>query len=324
MKCLWAILAWGAVCSHAALLPLRAPVQRDVTKQVAFLGKRSGAQYSGVQPWLYNPPPAPLPRSKPLEIPGDPLFLPPIDKMWGMQPTASPPTIEPPKKTDGTETGLQATLPPQSLEGWYATIPPQMIKDGLVDNRTAYYIRCLGGPNPCPYTVPPAVLRYWARVTPGRSYLLKAAAAGSVVLEVLANTGFAVGNTVTIDPMTPVQEVRTIVGLGSLILNAPLQFAHKEGAVVNVNVATTFPPMPFRPWANFVPFGAWNAFGPMPGPAPAPFPFPAGPAFGMAPAWGPPLQLVYPVVGGFGGPAPGPAGAPGGAPGGAPSPAPVR
>merc|ERR1719356_943481 len=80
-----------------------------------------------------------------------------------MQPSATPPTIEPPEKVG--ETGLQATVPPQGLEGWYATIPPELIKEGSVDPRVVYYVRCLGGPAPCPYTVPPAILRYWDRVT---------------------------------------------------------------------------------------------------------------------------------------------------------------
>lgn len=291
---------------------------------------------SAVQPWLYNPPPPPLPRSKPLEVPGDPLFLPPIDKMWGMQPSASPPTIEPPEKKG--EVGLQATIPPQSLEGWYATIPPQMIEDGLVDNRTAYYVRCLGGPAPCPYTVPPAILRYWARVKPGETFALKASPAGADRMEVLANLGFAVGNDVIIDPLTPTQEIKKIKAFGSMIFDSPMQFAHAEGCVIKFMPSTTPLAMPMQPWAVFQPFGAWNIHTPFfPGPAPAPFPGPMGfmspapaAAWGALPLFVPPpaaapwpaATAAWPAAG-----APGPAaGAPGpaGAPGGAPSPAPVR
>jgi len=132
------------------------------------------------------------------------------------------------------QVGLQATIPPQSLEGWYATIPPQLIKDGIVDPRQAYYLRCLGGPNPCPYTIPPAVLRYYARVVPGKTYALKATLAGSISMDVLVNLGFAVGNTVIIDPQTPVQEVRTIAAFGSMVFSTPLDFPHAVGAAVNV------------------------------------------------------------------------------------------
>lgn len=310
MKSLWALLAWGAACPcHGALLPQRVTNPRDATKQVAFLARRNGAHTAGLQPWLYNPPPAVLPRSKPLELPGDPLVLPPVDKMWGIQPSASPPTIEPPENKG--DVGLQATVPPQSLEGWYATIPPQMIKDGLVDNRTAYYVRCLGGPNPCPYTVPPAVLRYWARVTPGKTFALADTAPGATVMQVLSNVGFTVGSTVKIDPGTPAMEVRTIAGLGSLIFSAPLTFPHAKGCPVILQVATTPPPMFFRPWSNFQPM--FFPYSPMPGPAPGPAPMPFGPAPGPAYLPGPFLPVLS-----FGAPAPAPGGAPFGAPAGAP------
>lgn len=314
MKSLWALLALGAACpSHGALLPQRVTFPRDATKQAAFLARRSGAHTSGVQPWLYNPPPAVLPRSKPLEIPGDPLVLPPIDNMWGIQPSASPPTIEPPEKSG--EVGLQATIPPLSLDGWYATIPPQMIKDGLVDNRTAYYVRCLGGPNPCPYTVPPAVLRYWARVTPGKTYALADTAPGATVMEVLSNIGFGVGSTVKIDPGTPAMEVRQIAALGSLVFSVPLAFPHGKGCPVLLLPSMTPPPMPFVPWSSFR--TGWG-LAPFPGPAPGPSPMPYGPAPGPAFLPGPFLPVLS-----IGAPAPGPAPGPGGAPGGAPGPAPA-
>lgn len=336
MKCLWALLAWGAACpTHGAVLPQRGANQRDATKQVAFLSRRSGAHSSGEQPWLYNPPAASLPRSKPLEIPGDPLVLPPVDKMWGMQPSMSPPTIAPPEKEG--DVGLQATVPPRSLEGWYATIPPEMIANGLVDNRTAYYVRCLGGPYPCPMTVPPAIQKFWARVTPGKTFSMAGTPAGAIAMDVLANVGFAVGASVMIEPNTPVMEVRTIKGFGSFIFDRPLQFAHDKGCQIVIMAATTFPPMPVPPpWASFQPFGAWNAFtapfpGPAPGPAPGPFPFMLSPHPVPVPAPAPlmfipgaPAPGPAPLGGAY--PGPSPAVSPGAAPGGAPSPgpAPVR
>mmetsp|Transcript_14159 Transcript_14159/g.22537 ORF Transcript_14159/g.22537 Transcript_14159/m.22537 type:complete len:230 (+) Transcript_14159:65-754(+) len=159
MKWLLVVFIWNAVqIKNDAVAATLGTVQ---SARRSLLARRDGT--SAGQPWLYNAPPAVVPRVKPLEIPGAPLVLPPVDKLWGIQPSASPPTIAPPENPG--ETGLQQTVPPQGLEGWYATIPPDAIENGYVDNRTAYYVRCLGGPAPCPYTVPPAIIKYWERVT---------------------------------------------------------------------------------------------------------------------------------------------------------------
>lgn len=267
-----------------------------------------------------------------MHMPGGPLVLPPVDNMWGMQPSASPPTIEPPLVKG--DVGLQATVPPKGLDGWYATIPPQAIEDGLVDNRTAYYVRCLGGPNPCPYTVPPMVLRYWMPVSQNAlaaaeasTSLSATAEVGAMVLSVHTSMGFQMGRQILIDAGTPIQEVNYIAGFGSFILRFPLKYAHLNGILITMprNVATTpmpsWTPAPFRPWSNFQPFVPFNLFAPGPGPAPFPFPGPApGPAPG--PSMYPPLLFTN------GAPSPGPGGmapgGPGGAPGGAPGPAPAR
>lgn len=282
MKRLLALLVCGSVCvGRGALLPPRGPAPQAGTRQINFLARRNAEHNSGIQPWLYNPPPAVLPRAKPLEIPGDPLFLPPVDKLWDMQPSASPPTIEPPEKQG--DVGLQATVPPKSLEGWYATISPQAIAQGLVDNRTAYYVRCLGGPPPCPMTVPPTVLRYWVpvssealRIAESSTTLSENTLYGSMVLPVTSNVGFAVGRLIIIDAGTKIEEVNYVVGFGSLILQMPCKYAHTKGALITMPPAgyTTPPPGGFRPWNSFNPFSLWGAPGGAPGPAP----------FGLAPA----------------------------------------
>jgi len=270
-----------------------------------------------------------------MEIPGGPLVLPPVDSMWGMQPSAPPPTIEPPDKTKwwgqyfGGEVGLQQTLPPKSLEGWYNTIPPQMIEDGLIDNRTAYYVRCLGGPHPCPYTVPPAILKYWmpvSQVALGQAEASTSLDAnvepGAVTLPVTAMMGFQIGREILIDAGTISQEINYIAGFGSLVLKFPLRYKHTKGILITMPrmPATTPAPMTFQPWQNFQPFVPFNLFNPGPAPAPAPAPMPyLAPAPFPGPAPAPRLTfpwLKLPMV-----VAPGPAPGPGG-PG--PAPAPVR
>jgi len=264
-----------------------------------------------------------------MEIPGGPLVLPPVDNMWGMQPSASPPTIAPPEK--GESVGLQATVPPVTLEGWYNTIPPQWVEDGLVDNRTGYYVRCLGGPAPCPYTVPPAILRYWMPVS--QMALANAEAStslgdsteeGAQFLNVTSMMGFQVGRTIIIDAGTPIQEVNVIAGFGSLILQFPLKYKHLKGVLITMPKvpATTPAPLtmpPMAPWSKFIPFAPNFFYGPAPGPAPYPFPAPA-PAPVPAPA---PLIMpppLVPIVSGFTAAAPAPGGGPAPAP--APGPAP--
>ena len=45
-------------------------------------------------------------------------------------------------------------------------------------------------------------------------------------------TGFQVGQTVTIDPGTPVAETGTISAFGSIILSEPLKYTHNKGAII--------------------------------------------------------------------------------------------
>merc|ERR1719491_513119 len=80
-------------------------------------------------------------RAPPLVIPQPPEVKPLMDRIaLTMVTTPSPPAVK---------------LPPEGLEGWYATLPP-----GLPGAKWEHYhfIRCLGGPEPCPYTLPPKVL----------------------------------------------------------------------------------------------------------------------------------------------------------------------
>lgn len=344
MKRLLALHIWGAAyLCHAALPPARGKAPHIiVARSASFLAKRDGAQDLGEQPWLYNPPPAMPPRAKPMEMPGGPLVLPPVDAMWGMQPSQSPPTIEPPEKKG--DVGLQATIPPVGLDGWYATIPPKMIEDGLVDNRTAYYVRCLGGPAPCPFTVPPAVLRYWMPVSQAAlanaeasTTLADTVEAGAQVLNVATPAGMMVGREVIIDAGTPIQEINFIAGFGSLILKFPLKYAHLKGILITMPkpLMTTPAPLtmpPFPSWARFQPVMPFNLWAPGPGPAPFPGPAPAplpGPFLpmlarppfpGPAPGPSPLLALARPIPA----PAPAPFLAPPALFPGAPVPAPFR
>mmetsp|Transcript_139753 Transcript_139753/g.243389 ORF Transcript_139753/g.243389 Transcript_139753/m.243389 type:complete len:201 (+) Transcript_139753:86-688(+) len=125
-----------------------------VPGRAAFLAKREREHDKSRQPWAYLPPPPMPPRAKASEVPGDSVVLPPLDNLLGMQPTASPLK---------TEDGLLSTFPPRGFYGWYNTIPPRPKgypgwKDGAVDWQR-YYLRCLGGPPPCPYTEPPIIIQ---------------------------------------------------------------------------------------------------------------------------------------------------------------------
>jgi len=58
--------------------------------------------------------------------------------------------------------------------------------------------------------------------------------------------GFSVGDFVTLDPSTKIEEVVQIVGFGSLILKNKLQHGHAAGAVIKKNLPVTISttPMP--------------------------------------------------------------------------------
>jgi len=55
---------------------------------------------------------------------------------------------------------------------------------------------------------------------------------GGLAIEVTNQTEFNVGNFIVIDPGTNIEEYRTIVDIGSLILDNSLNYAHKAGAIV--------------------------------------------------------------------------------------------
>ena len=55
---------------------------------------------------------------------------------------------------------------------------------------------------------------------------------GSSAIEVTNQIEFNVGNFIVIDPETSIEEHRTVVDIGSLILDSPLNYTHKAGAIV--------------------------------------------------------------------------------------------
>lgn len=56
---------------------------------------------------------------------------------------------------------------------------------------------------------------------------------------VASQTGFSIGDYITLDPSTKMQEVVQVVGFGSLILKSPLQYNHTAGAIIKKNPPTT-------------------------------------------------------------------------------------
>jgi hypothetical protein len=55
---------------------------------------------------------------------------------------------------------------------------------------------------------------------------------GGSAIEVTNQIEFNVGNFIVIDPGTSIEEHRTVVDIGSLILDSPLNYTHKAGAIV--------------------------------------------------------------------------------------------
>ena len=55
---------------------------------------------------------------------------------------------------------------------------------------------------------------------------------GGLAIEVTNQIEFNVGNFIVIDPETSIEEHRTVVDIGSLILDSPLNYTHKAGAIV--------------------------------------------------------------------------------------------
>lgn len=118
-------------------LALRVRQQAAVRKQQLLPGE---VLYS------YLPPQPVLPRATVLAIPSEPTVAPLEDRLI-LTPDSTPP---PPLDANG----VAIVLPPRGLEGWYATLPPRAgLPAGAVD-WDRYYLRCLGGPPPCPYTYP--------------------------------------------------------------------------------------------------------------------------------------------------------------------------
>jgi surface-anchored protein/uncharacterized repeat protein (TIGR01451 family) len=61
------------------------------------------------------------------------------------------------------------------------------------------------------------------------------------VLAVVSNNGFAVGDTIVINPGGSTEETHSVAGIGSLILAQPLLFSHDAGEVIK---KVTLPPTP--------------------------------------------------------------------------------
>lgn len=63
--------------------------------------------------------------------------------------------------------------------------------------------------------------------------------AGGQTLEVLSNEGFSIGDVIKINPGGQNEETNTIIGFGSLLLQAPLQFNHFAGEMIEALVTTS-------------------------------------------------------------------------------------
>lgn len=74
---------------------------------------------------------------------------------------------------------------------------------------------------------------------PTQTSLTDDTAPGAEALAVSSTAPFAVGDRVTIGPGSATEETRTVVGFGSLRLDAPLQFAHAAGEAVVVTGQST-------------------------------------------------------------------------------------
>ncbi len=80
------------------------------------------------------------------------------------------------------------------------------------------------------------------------------AAAGATFLEVADQVGFAVGDTIRINPGGPNEEDKTVTAVGSLVLESPLQFDHDIGEpVVNITPSGAVGGIAELPRADAVP-----------------------------------------------------------------------
>jgi hypothetical protein len=68
--------------------------------------------------------------------------------------------------------------------------------------------------------------------TPGETKLASDHPAGCTYLEVESSAGFEAGQTIEIDAGSPMAEIQTVTGLGSILLGAPLLYPHPQGAPV--------------------------------------------------------------------------------------------
>jgi len=83
----------------------------------------------------------------------------------------------------------------------------------------------------------------------GYTSLTTAAVAGSLVLNVVDVAGFAVGDTIIIEPRTSRQEGNTVARFGSVVLTTPLHYTHPAGAAV-YSQTTTSPGVTVTPVAG--------------------------------------------------------------------------
>merc|ERR1711934_1189598 len=83
----------------------------------------------------------------------------------------------------------------------------------------------------------------------GYTSLTVAALAGSLVLNVVDVAGFAVGDTIIIEPRTSRQESNTVARFGSVVLTTPLHYTHPAGAAV-YSQTTTSPGVTVTPVAG--------------------------------------------------------------------------
>jgi len=85
--------------------------------------------------------------------------------------------------------------------------------------------------------------------TTGYTVMKKATLPQSRVIEIVDHAGFAVGDTVIIEPGTSRQESNTVVAISSLLLSTPMLYIHPVGASV-ISQTTTSPAITITPAAG--------------------------------------------------------------------------
>jgi hypothetical protein len=147
----------GSVSAPSSFTGTTTPLPHGRRAAAFLLRRRGGSEKRGKggAKWPYLPAAPPDFRSGSLAVP-EPVAVAPLANRILMVPIATPgpPTVSP-------ENHMYTTVPPKGLEGWYHTLAPQLVPgwaQGATDYWYRYFMPCFGGPDPCPYTMPPVIV----------------------------------------------------------------------------------------------------------------------------------------------------------------------